>query len=493
MTSGISADELSEPPTDDKGREVFVDFRLTVFNVSNVDTRAQTAAIKVGCVFYWTDRRMIGHRSSIIPPTLWGPTLYLLNAVGGVREELEQFAVLDAAEGRLKRIVNYDTVVNVPMDLRHFPFDVQRVVVKFVSISHWRQADGTRHGSLPTSRSYVLRPVSRIGEGKLLMLLWDGYLAEFMLHSYNVHMESSVHDDAKYHMTEVLVRFHLVRKASFYYIRVLVPVYLLSIGAFLVHTIPLAEIGGRLKVWSGFLMASFSMLQVSSAVLPRIGRLTIVDQSLFVSLAAMLWVGCEAWLVFRLSERTIDGELAAVGAIGALGAGASAPATAATPDGAETAAQRLAERVDYLLFIIGPPVFIVVNLLVSLPASRSRRHRIALLVAHNQNQLHVDEQHEDQRRARWTLGEADRDVDLNGYLCDRPMATSAVSRAASGGGSGGGGALRARIRRGSAAAILQNRPITSTSVKSSSSSGSRRWSEEASRNVSECAQPQVAV
>ena len=61
----------------------------------------------------------------------------------------------------MKRILNYEAVIAVPMDLHKFPFDIQKLTPEFVSISHWMQYDETRASSLPHGQSYALRPVSR--------------------------------------------------------------------------------------------------------------------------------------------------------------------------------------------------------------------------------------------------------------------------------------------------------------------------------------------
>ena len=48
---------------------------------------------------------------------LWGPELYFRNAMGGVGVEFEQFVVVDPAEGRMKRILNYEAQVITPSGL----------------------------------------------------------------------------------------------------------------------------------------------------------------------------------------------------------------------------------------------------------------------------------------------------------------------------------------------------------------------------------------
>lgn len=133
-------DALSLPPAGPDGVLLLVDFRLTVFHIGKIDTREETASMRMGVVLYWTDPRMAGWSSPILPPTLWGPELVLRNAIGGVSIEYEQFAVVGMAEGRLKRVLNYEASVIMPMCLKSFPFDCQTLSPEWVSISHWRRA-----------------------------------------------------------------------------------------------------------------------------------------------------------------------------------------------------------------------------------------------------------------------------------------------------------------------------------------------------------------
>ena len=124
----------------------------------------------MGIVFYWNDRRMVGWRSPLLPDTLWGPELFLRNAMGGVSVEYEQFVVVDPEEGRMKRILNYEGLIITPMNLRRFPFDNQTLSCEYVTISHWRQLDSARHGSIPRGQTYFLKPVERSNEGKLIAI-----------------------------------------------------------------------------------------------------------------------------------------------------------------------------------------------------------------------------------------------------------------------------------------------------------------------------------
>ena len=127
-------DALALPPTGPDGALLHVDFRITVFHIGKVDTREQTSLVRMGIVLYWTDPRMVGWSSPILPPTLWGPELWLRNAMGGVSVELEQFVVFNAEEGRLKRVLNYEATIITPMNMESFPFDLQCLSLEWASI-----------------------------------------------------------------------------------------------------------------------------------------------------------------------------------------------------------------------------------------------------------------------------------------------------------------------------------------------------------------------
>ena len=65
-----------------EGNPIVVNFRLILFNVSNVDTRDLIAQVHLGVVFYWTDRRLAGWSLPVLPPMLWGPDIRMLFTVG---------------------------------------------------------------------------------------------------------------------------------------------------------------------------------------------------------------------------------------------------------------------------------------------------------------------------------------------------------------------------------------------------------------------------
>lgn len=268
LTDG-QLNELSHPPQGVDGEPITVNYRVTVFHVGVVDTRDQSACIKMGIVLYWTDPRMVGWTSPLLPPTLWGPELYLKNAIGGVQIEYEQFVVTDVTEGRMKRICNYEATVMVPMELHHFPFDHQVIAPEWVSISHWRQFDQARYGSLPRGQSYRLEPVERANEGKLLLMFFGGKICEWRLEACAASLATAV-NPAGFTITTLRVQFHISRRYAYYITKVMVPLTVLNSANMLIHFIEPHLLADRIANIFTMFLAAYALLYVVGEHVPHV-------------------------------------------------------------------------------------------------------------------------------------------------------------------------------------------------------------------------------
>ena len=296
---------FSRPPPPQPGGAILqVNFRLTVFAISDVNTRDLTAMVKFGVVMYWTDTRMVGFDEPLLPKDLWGPDLYLRNAKGGVRKEYEQFAITDTEEGRLKRIINFESIIDMPMNLGNFPYDLQVVRPELVCISHWSQCSGYRHGSSPKGQVYALHPVARPDEGKLMWLMnvggQQGHIAEWILHSWSVKSRAATHR-AGFVMTLLCLELHISRKYTFYHEKVIAPLLFLTLGAFFMQLVPPEAIEDRMNATFTLLVAAMTLLNTISDTLPKIDFLTVVDKAIYLTLTTLLWLGFESWVVYTIS------------------------------------------------------------------------------------------------------------------------------------------------------------------------------------------------
>ena len=260
LWSPKASDALSAPPTSADGRPIVVNYRIILFSIHDIKTREQCAGIHMALVFYWTDARMAGWHGPTLPPMLWGPDAWICGAVEPPNIDDEQFVLIDATEGRLKRIVHFRANLRMRMpNLSRFPFDLQELDAGFESISHWRVLSGWPRGSLPAGQSYILEPVELPTEGVLFTQKWDGSITGWTFRSYRTAQEQETNKDAGFTKTEIHLKLSMYRKHRYYAFKVLFPLYLLTGTAFAVQFIPISEIQDRIACTFTMFLAAFSL------------------------------------------------------------------------------------------------------------------------------------------------------------------------------------------------------------------------------------------
>eukprot|EP01045_Picozoa_sp_COSAG04_P006141 COSAG04_NODE_298_length_17490_cov_10.214249_6_plen_245_part_00 len=133
MATIIQEHTWFQPPPREEENVLVVDFRLLSIKVAKVSTVNSESKIKLALVFYWTDSRLANHpeysNGQPLPPQLWGPKVMLLNAFGTPDVTQTGFGLENPSTGRLKRQLMFEASVDNPMDLRHFPFDMDAIEV----------------------------------------------------------------------------------------------------------------------------------------------------------------------------------------------------------------------------------------------------------------------------------------------------------------------------------------------------------------------------
>lgn len=166
------------PPPNEDGEPLRVDFRCACFKLNNVSTVSFSVMIKFVIVFEWNDERLIDHEdiftTNDLPGDLWGPDLILENAQNDCAVVYDSFSLLDSGTGRLKRTVTFHGEVYNPMDLEDFPFDWDDLEMKFISLCNWRTLDGSRFGNDVCSRTYTLHPMLGRKDVQFFTLGWGG-------------------------------------------------------------------------------------------------------------------------------------------------------------------------------------------------------------------------------------------------------------------------------------------------------------------------------
>jgi hypothetical protein len=300
------AQPSSKDEIDDRGAVLLpVDLKMWLDKVNAVDTVAGTAFVTIMTTMYWTDKRLVGWpESATLPAKLWGPTLGIKNALGDMQEKSVTFVLVDPETGRLKRTHIYTGSVDNPMDLRSFPFDMDTIEVKFVTLSNWLTLDGERYGTLPKGKSYQLRQVQESGEGHWLNFRWSGQINEWALHGVSTVIKELPPDATGNEFTAVNVNFHVTRKSAYYFWKALLPLYLLTILSMSTFHFATDNLDSRVATVSTYFLAAFAMLYVVGATLPKTDFLTKIDVVIVLSTCSLAFTGVVSLGLAKLHEES---------------------------------------------------------------------------------------------------------------------------------------------------------------------------------------------
>ena len=302
----IEDERWLEAPTESDGKPITVDIRVNLFRCGGVNTVAQSAFFDIWIVCYWTDSRLESWTAADLPPLLWGPRFNCRNKLADLEEEQTEFALVDEA-GRLKRCIKYHGSVHNEMDLKAFPFDVCGVDIEFVTLSLWSTKDGSKKGAMAKGRSYFVRPVSKKGEGKWLLMKFNGAIPEWNPLGITTVLKELPTNANGQDMTSLVVCYHVTRKTSFYFYKVIVPLYLLTALSFFVFFFPdtAEDLPDRINFIATCFLASAAMLYVISAELPKTDFLTPIDKMILFSVSTLL-IECVATCLLLLFDESYN-------------------------------------------------------------------------------------------------------------------------------------------------------------------------------------------
>ena len=334
-----------------------VRFRVNMSRIASVNTIEGTAYVKVSVVFYWDDARLRDwDQFTPLPPRLWGPYLVFENAEGDVVEAQVEFVLVDQRKtpGRLKRTLRFEgKVLNDMSDLQHFPFDYDTVDLHFWTVSGWKCLDGSLAGHRPHGETYRLSPlpVGGSAEGKFHDLRWDGRISEFILFGYSFQNFRSLPDASNQVKSRFVLSYHVARSARYYFLKVLLPLYLIALYGLSVFFFAPTEFASRMSISSTIFLAAFAVLYVVNEALPKTYFLTKIDVVIVATLSLIFLTAVETVAVSALARR--DGERG----------------------------RAFAERVDVYVGVASLASYVTLNLVVFVPAAWRKRVKAASLVA----------------------------------------------------------------------------------------------------------------
>eukprot|EP01050_Picozoa_sp_SAG11_P004525 SAG11_NODE_291_length_11180_cov_102.040155_16_plen_398_part_00 len=274
------------------GQPIWVDFRIVLKKISAVDTVTGTAFIDITFYFHWTDSRLADWpEDAELPPRLWGPNFRLANSLGDMQELDVGFALDDLSTGRLKRERRFFGTVDNPMDLRDFPFDMDRIEMKFFTCSDWLTYNGERGGNISTKgRSYRLRQVQKPGEGKWLQSL-SFQIGEWELHGISTKIYEAPTHETGFEDTFVPISCHVTRKSGYYFWKCLMPIHLLTVLSMSTFHFETDNLSDRVSTVTTIFLAAFAMLYVVGAALPKTDFLTKIDVVIVLTTLSLAFIG----------------------------------------------------------------------------------------------------------------------------------------------------------------------------------------------------------
>mmetsp|Transcript_9062 Transcript_9062/g.25537 ORF Transcript_9062/g.25537 Transcript_9062/m.25537 type:complete len:760 (+) Transcript_9062:112-2391(+) len=273
----------------DEDKPLRVDFRCACFKLTNISTVDFTSVIKFVLVFEWNDPRLCGLpiTTNDLPGDLWGPDIILENAQNECEVVYDSFSLLSSDTGRLKRTITFHGPVYNPMNLRDFPFDNDELEMKFITICNWRTLDGSRFGNDPVKRVYTLEPMLNRKDVPFFFFGWGGKVSEFSILGWSQHVFNPSANDPEKAIT-FKFDIHLVRKAQYYYLKILLPLWLLVLTSLSPYGIETDDLQGRLEVLVTLLLSTIAFLYIVQESIPKMSHLTVIDKVVIASLVSLV-------------------------------------------------------------------------------------------------------------------------------------------------------------------------------------------------------------
>jgi len=172
------------------------------------------------------------------------------------------------------------------MSLKGFPFDHDELEMKFISICNWRTLDGSRYGNDPVKQIYKLEPMLDLKDVDFFFLGWGGKVPEFTIIGWSHDVQNTVLEPSK----PIIFKFdiHLIRKAQFYYLKILLPLWLLVLTSSATYAIETDDLPSRLEVLVTLLLSTIAFLYIIQESIPKMSHLTVIDRVVLASLVSLV-------------------------------------------------------------------------------------------------------------------------------------------------------------------------------------------------------------
>lgn len=259
------------PDPDDVPTKVFVG--IYIQDVMEIDDKGQTFKADFWSVVRWHDPRLAVQDPSAPPPVrtftqeeIWWPLMYILNQ-RNLSTYYDNFFRVDP-EGNVVFFQRYYGDLSVPLDLKDFPLDKQRLPIS---------AGSFRYG--PEELELVVNKAVTGQRRPLTIEGWEVGEGEVQLSTERFEVQN-----------RDLVRIDYVlpakRDFSYYLIKALIPLLLILFMAWAVFFIDPSALGPQIGIPTSSIFALILFMHRISAILPNISYLTRIDK--FILFAIIL-------------------------------------------------------------------------------------------------------------------------------------------------------------------------------------------------------------
>mmetsp|Transcript_6503 Transcript_6503/g.16448 ORF Transcript_6503/g.16448 Transcript_6503/m.16448 type:complete len:173 (+) Transcript_6503:477-995(+) len=157
--------------------------------------------------------------------------------------------------------------MNVDIDLTCFPFDINCAAVELQAGNTHRLSDGSKSGF--DQGSFTVRRFDP---------RFDGVVNEWRLLGVSSRINVRPPNPQGIELISVTLGFHLSRKPAYYFWKVMLPLYMLTLLSFGTFEFEVDNLGDRNSSVSTYFLAAFAMLYVVGESIPKTEYLNKIDQ-----------------------------------------------------------------------------------------------------------------------------------------------------------------------------------------------------------------------
>ncbi|XP_022108845.1 neuronal acetylcholine receptor subunit alpha-7-like isoform X2 [Acanthaster planci] len=265
-------------PVMDSNTPTVVEYRVLIHELIELSTQAQTIAIKANLRVSWTDEFLqwepseYGNTTRILIPitSLWQPDITLLRNINEGYEITKPTSVRVNSTGHVSWYTPAFLSSSCDVNIKYFPFDVQRCEMRFSSWSFTIE-----DVDLQVANGSDARQLSYTENG-----IWD--LVE-------VQTAREVNSYSAGDYPEVSYTFVLRRRSAYYYTNVIIPFLFLSLMCNLIFLLPPDGKDAKVALIITTLLALVVFLQIIAGVMPPVGETPILA-SYFLALIILVCI-----------------------------------------------------------------------------------------------------------------------------------------------------------------------------------------------------------